>query len=359
MTLTRWIAITMFLAAPPARADDETTTATVDESAEPEGKTGYFQIGAGFSSDEIFIARAAIVQPNLFKTGQRLALTADISEHRQNFAIAYAVPDVLGSGLDLSTELFSRSRVYPAFTRDAKGGSLTLGKRVSRTTRVHVRYHVEHVQMELGELTASAKPTRVGAAPLGEGMFASLGAGIEYTTLDTPFLPQRGTRLALFADRADRRLGSDHELVRVGGALEHARPVGPFTLRLQGRASYVHGLDPMGVPLAHRLFHDGHRDVRGYALEQGTLMGDNAEALGRVELELPIWKAAGLSIAGWADAGVRFTTDSAFGGSLLQRSVGFSLIWRSPIGPLRFDFAFPLDGADRNRQFLFNVGGRF
>jgi outer membrane protein assembly factor BamA len=40
----------------------------------------------------------------------------------------------------------------------------------------------------------------------------------------------------------------------------------------------------------------------------------------------------------------------------LQRSVGVSIIWRSPIGPLRFDWALPLDGERRGAQFLFGLG---
>jgi outer membrane protein assembly factor BamA len=41
------------------------------------------------------------------------------------------------------------------------------------------------------------------------------------------------------------------------------------------------------------------------------------------------------------------------------RAVGAGIIWRSPIGPLRFDWAFPLDGKDRDRVFVFNVGAGF
>lgn len=123
----------------------------------------------------------------------------------------------------------------------------------------------------------------------------------------------------------------------------------------------VKSRDPMGVPLAYRLFHEGHAEVRGYALDEASPVGDNAEAIGRVELELPVIPKWGLSIAGFADAGVRYNTDAAWGPStgLLQRSVGASIIWRSPIGLLRFDWAVPLDGPKEDTQFLFGLGGGF
>jgi outer membrane translocation and assembly module TamA len=42
----------------------------------------------------------------------------------------------------------------------------------------------------------------------------------------------------------------------------------------------------------------------------------------------------------------------------LRQSVGGSLIWRSPIGPVRVDLARPL-GEDRGVQVLFSLGAPF
>ena len=117
----------------------------------------------------------------------------------------------------------------------------------------------------------------------------------------------------------------DYNFERVGGALDHARELGPFTLRMHGHAAYVRGLEGARVPLGERLMHDGHGDVRGYALDAMSPAGDNFEAIGRIELEMPVWKRAGLSLAGWADAGLRHDTDEMYGPTdspLLRRSAG-------------------------------------
>jgi outer membrane protein assembly factor BamA len=113
------------------------------------------------------------------------------------------------------------------------------------------------------------------------------------------------------------------------------------------------------VPLSERLFHDGNVDVRGYPIGSiGSQLGDNAELLGRAELELPLIPQVGIGLAGFADAGLRYNTDASFGskGSLLYRSVGASLIWRSPIGVLHFDWAVPLDAKDKSLVFSFGIG---
>ncbi len=315
--------------------------------------TGTFVVGVGVSPDEGFLAHAAVIQPDLFRTGQRLALTADMSAIRQRAALTYDVPVL--PDLDLHTELFTQRRDLGQFTREGTGGELGLSYKLDNHTRIYGRYRLEAVRTALG---TDRKPSDIPSMmdrELGNGNVATLGAGIVYDTLDERFLPRRGTRFELFTDRADPRWGSDYTLERTGGSVDHARGLGPFTLRLHGHAAYIRG----DVPLSERLQHDGHAEVRGYALDSLPPLGSNLEAVGRVELELPVWNKAGLSIAGFADAGLRENTDAMYGSTspLLQRSVGLSIIWRSPIGPLRFDWAVPLDGDKRDRQFLFGFGG--
>jgi outer membrane protein insertion porin family len=45
----------------------------------------------------------------------------------------------------------------------------------------------------------------------------------------------------------------------------------------------------------------------------------------------------------------------------IRASVGAGLIWNSPFGPLRFDYAFPLlkESYDRVQQFRFGGGTKF
>jgi outer membrane protein insertion porin family len=354
-------ALAIVFASTPSRADDpdDATVHPAPESDPPPPKrtpTGSFQLGAGFSSDEGFIARATISQSNLFNTGRGLMLSSEIGALHQSFVLQYDVP--LGDGFDLRGDLYAIERKYPGFDRKGEGPSLTLGKQLGRSTRAFVHYRLEEV-----DVTPDASNTASRMAMplnLGNGLIASLGAGIAYDTRDG--LGLHGDRLELFAESADPRLGSDYQFMRAGVVGDHAQPLGPFTLRLHGHATYIETRDPRGVPLSERLFQDGYGDVRGYGMGSiGTPLGDNFEAIGRAELELPVLPSLGISVAGFADAGLRYNTDASFGpvASTLYRSVGASLIWRSPIGPLRFDWALPLDAKGNSRSFLFNLGFGF
>lgn len=347
-------------ARPPAAGTDD------DARAAP---TGRFELAAGFDPDDGFVFGAAVAQDDLFHTGQRLALSAELSARAQAFRLTHGVDDVLGTGLDLRTELFDVRRAYPGFTRDGAGGAITLGHAVDAHTRGYLRYQLEQVALEPGGGPVTGRDLGVAGRDLGDGRIATLRAGLVRDTLDAPTLPRHGRRVELFAEAADPRLGSEHGFVQLGGSFDDARPLGPFTLRLHGHGSYIRSDDPGGVPLAVRLQHDGHVDGRGYPIGSiGTTMwtpagvvatGDNLEAVGRVELELPVWSRVGLSVAGFADAALRGNTDAAWGptGLTAFRSVGASILWRSPLGPLRFDWAVPLDATDPTPQFLFSFGG--
>src|SRR5262249_7386267 len=104
------------------------------------------------------------------------------------------------------------------------------------------------------------------------------------------------------------------------------------------------------VPMSERLYLDGSSDIRGYA--PGGILGSGGayEALGRASIEAPIVRSLGLSIEGFGDVGAMW--NEARDGQL-GASFGFGLIWRSPLGPLRFDWAFPVVGPPR---FVFGAG---
>lgn len=328
--------------------------ATETAPAEPKPPTGSFAIGAGFSSEENFIATAQVRQDDLFHTGTKLSLAALISSRRQDARVRYEVPDLFDSGLDVSAELATTRHQFTGWGRATVGGALTVGQAIDGSTRAYLRYRGERIA------TLYDDPRR----PRPEDVtLSALGAGVEYDTRDAGFLPTRGTRLALEVEEADRRLGSSVELVRGQVELEHARPLGPLTLRLLGRAAYVRGRDGDVVPLAARFQHEPG-ELPGYPFGtvgvgmDGVSGGSDGTALGRIELEAPVIRRLGISVAGFAVAAADHNADPMYGatGVTMRRAVGASVIWRSPIGPLRFDWAIPLDGPDREPQFSFGMG---
>ncbi|MEO7091969.1 MAG: BamA/TamA family outer membrane protein, partial [Polyangiales bacterium] len=162
---------------------------------------------------------------------------------------------------------------------------------------------------------------------------------------------------------ADPRWGSEIRLTRFNGWGSLHQAVGPFTVHVGGSVSTVSSRDAAGVPLSERLHLDGSSVIRGFApgsigprdAATGLSLGGNFEYTARGELEAPLVRSIGLSAVGFVDHGGIYDLG---GTGSNGTSVGFGLIWRSPIGPLRFDWAFPIAG-DSSPHFVFGVGSNF
>jgi outer membrane protein insertion porin family len=278
-------------------------------------------------------------------------MRATISERHLESLVRYEDP-TLFDAYKLRADLYSRTKLYREFKRESAGGEITLGQRVAPNLDFFVGYKLEHVKVEYGaepSLFRSTTPVE-GDDWNGGGMIGALKFGVDYSTIlpADRFYPKRGTTFGATLEVADHRLGSDLDYLRTDGWFGHHRGLGPFTLHLSGKVSSI-----TAVPMSERLHFDGSSDVRGYA--PGAIMqyGGNVLWTARTELETP--SVGNLSLAGFFDAGGLYTRET---GETLG-SVGVGLIWRSPIGPLRFDWAVPLSGDDRSKRFIFGVGGMF
>src|SRR6185295_3580864 len=125
-------------------SSDEFVEVNVEVTERP---TGTFQIGAGFSSVENFIAQAQISQNNLFGRGQTLALQAQLSSLRQLFLLRFVEPYFLDTPWTFAFDLYNQSRAFTNFARNSVGGDLTWGYPLSYESRVFLTYKLEQVDV--------------------------------------------------------------------------------------------------------------------------------------------------------------------------------------------------------------------
>ena len=318
--------------------------------------TGTFEVGAGYSTDYGFGFMARIAQTRLFGTDKQLSLTARLAARSQDFRMRYEDPSLFDTQLRLRGDLFSTRKLYPGFTREASGADLSLTRTIAPHLDVFVGYRGEFVRVEPNDITLAARGSQP-TEPLWRGGFlSSVRAGLAYSDVDDPSYPTRGTSVGSTIEVADQRLGSELGYLRTDSWFTHHRPVGPFTLHLGTRTSTI-----TDVPISERLHFDGSSDIRGFAPGAigpkdpltGQPTGGNLLWSARGELEAPL--LGDLHVAGFVDVGGLH--DHHVGQTAASAGVG--LIWRSPIGPLRFDVAFPLTGEDRGPRYIFGIGGMF
>lgn len=247
-----------------------------------------------------------------------------------------------------------------------------------------------------GEASAAVKQSLMNGAVT----TSAIGYSLAYNTLDNNKDPTSGILATLSQDYAG--VGGDVSYLKTTGDVKFYTPVVADVIgvvRLQGGVltdtgkgirmldhfqmgpNLVRGFAPVGI---------GPRDISTYTLNgYGDALGGTKYWGASAELQMPFWflpKEVGLKGAVYADAGSLFdyqgATSVVAGASctgtalanaqnqcvnvgadngLIRTSVGVGLIWQSPFGPLRFDYAIPLTKSvyDRTQEFRFGGGTSF
>jgi translocation and assembly module TamA len=139
-----------------------------------------------------------------------------------------------------------------------------------------------------------------------------------------------------------------------------------FVIAARGRIASILSRDLDSIPATRRLYSGGSGSVRGFAEDfVGALDDCNDPVGGRSAVEAGVELRARLygDIGGVAfvDAGsvsTQMFPDFADG---VQTAAGLGLRYHSPAGPIRLDFAVPVNGrsADDAFQVYFSIGQAF
>jgi len=229
---------------------------------------------------------------------------------------------------------------------------------------------------------------------------SAVGYGLTYNLLDNVKDPTSGLILDLRQDFAG--VGGNVKFIRTSTDARYYFPVvSDIVGVLHGQAGMINGWGSGGLRMLDQ-FQMGPNLVRGFAPNgfgpRDLTLGTANDSLGgtkywgaSAELQMPFWflpKEIGLRGAVFADAGSVWDWDpgsltlgpTAVGidgvarqtrcwnvtneclvpssnSMIVRSSVGAGLIWSSPFGPLRFDFAFPLTKASYDRKQWFRFGG--
>jgi outer membrane protein insertion porin family len=240
-----------------------------------------------------------------------------------------------------------------------------------------------------GEASAATKQL-VDAGP---AIVSLAGYSLIYNTVDNNRNPTRGVLAEIRQDFAG--LGGDVNFIRtVGDARMYYELMSDIVSVLHLQAGYVTGWGGKDLRMLDH-FQMGPNLVRGFQTAgigpRDMTPGTSGDALGgtmywgaSVETQFPIFgvpKDFGVKVALFADAGsvwdykgprvfpstgTSVITHDPFTGKdtdsmTVRSSVGAGLIWDSPFGPIRIDYAWPItkDPNDRVQQLRFSGGTKF
>jgi outer membrane protein insertion porin family len=379
-----------------------------------EKATGQFSIAGGYSTADGFLAEVGIADRNLMGRGQFAKASLTYGERTRGFDFSFVEPYFLGYRMAGGIDLFARQNLasnYVSYDTQTIGGNLRLGFALTEELALQPHYSLYRQEIKLPSAYNDCSLTNPAPGCYGNGeaslavrkelsagpvLVSLVGYTMTYNTLDNVNVPTSGLYASLTNDLAG--VGGDVNFIRTSGEVRNYYEVLPDVvgvIKLQG--GHVAGWGGKDLRMLDH-FQMGPNLVRGFAPAgigpRDLTPGTTNDALGgslywgsTLEFQTPIFifpKEIGIKLATYVDAGSLWdykgpTSWSQTGETLtvgldsasdIRSSIGVGLIWDSPLGPLRFDLAYPLTKycatapggtsvCDRTQIFRFSGGTKF
>ncbi|MFO1420765.1 MAG: autotransporter assembly complex family protein [Candidatus Competibacteraceae bacterium] len=329
--------------APP---DAATNTAPVDVELEPNMQRKY-SAGLGYGTDTGARGRLRVEQRWVNRQGHHYEAEIQLSQIKSLVGFKYMIP-----GQDPTTDEYALTAGYIDQNYNDQDYQLTtLGASWQRQDGKWLKNYNLSLQYE---------ESSTGGDPPGFSLLLIPGLNWTWVDADDRLFPTRGLLFGFELRGASTALLSDLDFVQ--GVL-HLRGVYALndTSRFIARGDVgttAIGQDFQQLPTSLRFFTGGDTSVRGYAFNsigptdaEGKVIGGQNLLVASIEYEHRVWD--GWSVAAFVDSG------DAFDGATpsMKTGVGLGLRWRSPVGPVRIDFASGLDRPPGDTfRFSFSIG---
>jgi outer membrane protein insertion porin family len=351
-----------------------------------EDKTADFWISGGYSTSAGAMAQVAVGDRDFLGTGDIIKASVSIGQYASGFDFGLTDPYALGPRLSLGIDLFGNEALadtYQSFNSTVYGAKISTGMPLNDQIGVTWSYAIYNQGISLDPAMGTTTLPIQQAAAAGPMWISSIGSSVTYTTLDNAKNPTEGVRIQ-----------STNEFAGLGGAAKFARTsedaryyhpiVGDVVGMVRTQGGYVTPWGGQSLPLLDGFF-GGPQLVRGFApngfgprdITPGTTqdnIGGNVYWTTSAELQAPVPfvpAEAQLKMALFSDAGSLWTTPAS--GTLaslspsqqiansqgIRASAGASLIWASPFGAIRVDYAYPFakEPSDVTQRLNFTAGG--
>lgn len=350
-----------------------------------ERPTGSLSVSAGYSSTEGIVLAGSVQQKNLLGTGRDLTLRINTSESATEFTTRYTNPYYTDWGVSRSLE-FSYRETNPddiLDTADYFSDNLSVG----------MSYGVpisEYTRINGGLSIAGTRIRTTDSTPVDIEEFID-DKGNAYTFLEADVSWTRDTRnRTVFAETGtvnevsltSTLPGGDLEFYKLGYSFEGYVPITDTVVgSFSSDVGYGGGFgDTEDLPFFRHYYAGGIRSVRGYKGAslgprycdgggvspncEGDAAGGDFRTVGTFELTFPpplATESGQTRLSLFYDFGNVFSDVDNFESGALRSSAGISFNWRSPIGPLSFSLAEPInpEPGDETETFQFTIGTLF
>ena len=352
----------------PGTAPDKTVV-NVDVK---ERSTGEINVGAGYSTTDGILGNFGITEKNLLGRGQELKTNFTLAARRKQAELGFTEPYFLNRELAAGFDIYRTNLDFTqesSYNIDTSGVNLRMGYTIAEKLKHDLTYSLRTSDITNIQPGASAYILE----QAGSNVTSSIGQAFTYDNRDNKLNPTTGYYLRASQELAG--LGGDSKFLKHELKGSYYYPVAKkWTFGLLGSTGYVSGWGGEGVRISDRFFVGGD-DLRGFrnagigprdTLTRDSLGGD-AYYSSTAELKFPLGLPEELGISGatFTDVGSLWKSESTganiFDSNSPRVSVGVGLLWTSPFGPIRIDFAHAIvkQDADLTENIRFSFGTRF
>ena len=362
-----------------AREGSASDQVVIDVDVE-EDRTGSLSFGIGYSTDSGVGGTISFSERNFAGRGQRVSAEASYADRSRVLNFSFTEPGLLDRDLLAGFNLYFREvdRDESSFQQTNFGFEPRIGFPISEDGRLSVGYRISSDEIRDVDPNASAliQPRK--------DVTSSVVLTYRLDKRNSLVDPSSGYTLRVEQEFAG--LGGDVTFSKTSGAVKgYASLLNEdviLSAELEGGVLQADGESR----ITDRFFLGGN-SLRGF--EIGGLgprdvctgcggaggnvddsLGGNVFAVGRLEASFPLGLPDDLGIFGgvFYDIGSVWDLDNTTGSSglidddfQLRSAAGVSVFWSTPIGPLRFNWAWPIEkeSFDRTENFRISLDTRF
>lgn len=365
----------------PGTADQIDVNVAVEEKP-----SGNLMFGAGFSSSEKVVLSGAISQNNIFGSGKNVSVQVSTGKINRTYSLSFTDPYFTVDGISQGFDFYFRN-VNPTslqvgyYITDSLGGGLRWGFPISEKEYLNVGVAIDSTKTTVDPVYSPPRYLDFVRKNGSKNMTLPLTVSWVSDGKDSNIYPTKGTVLRAGLELSPT--GTDLPYYRSNVGFQHYLPINrTLTLALSGDLGYAGGFGGKELPFYKNFFAGGIGSVRGYqpaslgpavTYIDGTgqtvidRLGGTRRITGNAELMfgLPGFDRS-LRMGIFADVGqvyAKHDSTQVYVNDVCNwcASVGVSLAWISPIGPIKFNLSQPLGvkSGDKVERFQFQMGTAF
>ena len=364
-----------------------------------ERSTGSVTVGAGYSSIQGLFFQGKVQEINLFGSGQTISLDAQWGNDNtvRSVSVSFLDPYAFDTDWSAGTDLFMANSPIPdRYLIRRSGFDLKVGHPLTDDIQGYITYKFEYLD-DIDNYATDRNNAIVQGLTTEPPLIAddSKDKGLLSSIVLSAVRDKRNNR---YETTGGNYQSLSFEYAGLGGVKKFAKVIannryynnfaGSFVFKNSTELGVVMNMGGEGIPPSEEFFLGGPWNLRGFdaftvapVLYHPPCLSGNpqqcAERIGGAsefyslfELEHPLIKEAGIKFVLFYDIGNSFMGVPGFDKGQafnLRQDYGFGIRWFSPLGPLRFEWGFPINPVvipttglvESSPEFIFFIGQPF